>query len=250
MTITPTNGNLRQRWLRNMKRGKIILLEGTDYSGKETQTDLLLNKFGKENILCEKMSFPRYNTPTGQIVGECYLGKNLKYGGGSWFGDADKVNPKIASLYYAADRKAAASEIEKIINSGTNLVLDRYVESNMGHQGGKMKSREELLKIAEYIHKLEYELLELPKPDKIIFLYMPTNVALELKKKRDKGMENLDGHESNISHLRKAEQAYLDLYLYYNWTKIDCAPDGTIKSLKEPEEIHEEIYQHIENFLS
>jgi len=127
-----------------MKRGKIITIEGTDCSGKETQAKMLLEKLTLENIASEIMSFPRYNTPTGRIVGQSYLGKeNLGKGDLAWFGDSNKLNPKIASLYYAADRLAAAPEMERIVLAGKNLLLDRYIESNMGHQAGKIKSPKE-----------------------------------------------------------------------------------------------------------
>ena len=233
-----------------MKRGKIILIEGTDSSGKETQSKLLLERLKKEENPIEMMSFPQYHTPTGRIVGECYLGKDLGYGGGSWFGDPDSVDPFIASLYYAADRRPAAPEIEKIINRGTNLILDRWVESNMGHQGGKAKNHKERIKIIEFINRLEYELLELPKPDQITFLYMPTEVAIELGKRRNiKTKTESDGHENNIEHLKRAEQTYLQLAEMYGWNKINCTLDGTIKTLKSEEDIGEEVYRNVEQKL-
>lgn len=233
-----------------MERGKIILNEGTDGSGKETQTKLLYDRLKDEGIPIKIMSFPRYNTPTGRIVGECYLGKDLGNGGRSWFGEPAYVNPIIASLYYAADRKAAAPKIERIINSGNNLILDRWVESNMGHQGGKEKDYDKRSELISLIEKLEYGLLELPKPDCINFLYMPTDVAIELRKRRDKKDQTKpDGHESNISHLRNAEDTYLQLSNSYGWNKIDCTKDRTIATLKTPEEIHEEIYRHVEQKL-
>jgi len=230
-----------------MKRGKIITIEGTDCSGKETQAKMLLEKLTLENIASEIMSFPRYNTPTGRIVGQSYLGKeNLGKGDLAWFGDSNKLNPKIASLYYAADRLAAAPEMERIVLAGKNLLLDRYIESNMGHQAGKIKSPKEKLEMVKFLNQLEYDLLELPKPDSIIFLYMPYEVANELKKGRK---EKPDGHESNPEHLKNAEQTYLQLAKMYNWKQFDCAPDGTIKSLKTPQEIHKEIYEHIKKVI-
>jgi len=252
MDTTLTNGILKQRWLRNMKRGKIILIEGTDSSGKKTQTELLLNKFKKEKISCETISFPDYNTPTGRIVGQCYLGKKdlgqeLGWEGDySWLGDADKADPKVISLFYAADRKAAVSKIEKTVNSGKHLIIDRWVESNMGHQGGKSKTLEEREEIINYIKSLEYGLLKLPKPDLTIFLYMPTEIAFELRKKRDNGSLNLDGHETNFNHLKNAEKTYLYLSQKYNWVKINCVEN---KKLKTKQEVHKEVYQHIRNVL-
>ncbi|GBE19657.1 thymidylate kinase [archaeon BMS3Abin17] len=230
-----------------MKRGKIIEIEGTDSSGKETQSKLLLKRLKEQGISIEMMSFPQYKTPTGRIVGQCYLGKGFEKMGGSWFGDSDSLDPLIASLYYAGDRKYAMPKIEDILNSGTNLIFDRWVESNMGHQGGKAKNPKERIKIIEFINKLEYDLLELPKPDHITFLYMPTEVAIKLREKRDiKRAEKPDGHENNIEHLKRAEQTYLQLAEKYRWNKIDCTLDGTIKTLKSEEDIGEEVYRSVE----
>lgn len=231
-----------------MERRKIFLIEGTDYSGKETQTTLLFERLTAERIPCETMSFPRYNTPTGRIVGQCYLGKeDLKeklgwQGDVAWFGEnAELVDSLVASYYYAADRRFALPEINKILFGGENLIFNRYVESNMGHQGGKLIGLERA-KTIEKIEKLEYDISELPRPDLTIFLFMPYQVAAELKKVR-RGIPDI--HESNQRHLINAEQTYLGLADKYSWSKIDCAPDGTINSLRTAEDIHEEVYQCI-----
>jgi len=233
-----------------MKRnGKLIVIEGTDYSGKETQTKKLIERLNKEKVSERRshyFSFPKYNTPTGKIVGECYLGKDLGYGGGSWFSDPVTLDPKIASLYYAADRRATLPEMKRILESGENIISDRYVTSNMGHQGGKIANRDERKDFLRYLHKLEYELLELPEPDKVIFLYMPYQVSMELKKSR---VEKSDAHESNPNHLRQAEEAYLELAEEYNWTKINCAPNKTKDSLRSIEDIHKEVFNIVKKEL-
>jgi len=231
------------------KIGSLIVIEGTDASGKETQTKLLIDRLAKENIPCRQMSFPRYETPTGRIVGQCYLGKERTYwkGDSQWFGEADSLDPKVASLYYAGDRRAAIPEIKQIINSGTNLVLNRYYQSNMAHQGGKLKTKKQRDDMFRWLETLELKLLELPKEDLTIFLHMPTRVSIKLREGRN---EKADGHESNIDHLHRAEETYLQLADFYNWIKINCAPDGTIDSLRNQEDIHEEVYQSIIPFLS
>ncbi len=225
------------------KRGKLIVIEGSDSSGKATQTDKLIDRLQKEGYLVEKMSFPRYGTPTGRIIGQCYLGKSREEwkGESSWFPNAVNVDPKIASLYYAADRRAALPKINKILNDGKNLVMDRYVLSNMAHQGSKVAPKERI-NIINFLDKLEYDLLELPRPDNVIFLYMPFEVAIELRRKRN---EIADAHESSIDHLKRTEETYLELFLKYNWMKIDCAPDRTMKSLKTIEEIGNEVYENV-----
>jgi dTMP kinase len=228
-----------------MKRGKIIVIEGTDCSGKATQSKMLLERLLAEGKPAQTMSFPNYDSPTGKIIEGPYLGKEGICRG--WFPEgADKVNPKVASLYYAADRLYNLPEIEKIINSGTNLILDRYIESNMGHQGGKKKTKEEREKIYKFLNKLEYGLLELPRADLTLLLYMPHEIALELKK----GREDLtDQHENNCEHLINAENAYLELAKKYHWKQINCSEGKDLQSLKTKEKIHEEIYQTVINKL-
>ncbi len=227
-----------------MKRGIIVVIDGTDSSGKRTQSEKLVDKLNYLGHKSEMMSFPRYDTPTGQIVGECYLGKNLRSGGGCWFNDADKVDPKIASLYYAADRRAALVEIREKIGGGISLVFDRYVEANMGHQCGKLKNSKDRAELSEWIDYLEYKMLELPRPDLVFFLHMPLKVSRKLIKNRNE----LDSHESNEQHLINAERAYLELADIYKWIKISCSEDG--EKPRAIEEIHEEILNHIRSLTN
>ena len=117
------------------------------------------------------MSFPRYETPTGRIISQCYLGKKRapEDGDVAWFGDADKVDPLLASLYYAADRYAAAPEMRRILAAGINLILDRYYQSNLAHQGGKIKDRDERREFFVSIGDIELRGLKIPDTDKTIF---------------------------------------------------------------------------------
>lgn len=241
------------------KIGKLIVIEGTDSSGKETQAKRLCQTLVHTGIKCEYISFPRYETPTGRMVGECYLGKPrveyedrelldaaklafpessfveifkaqaiaqallAKIPGKSWFDDPTKLDPRTASLYYAADRREAARDIFRILGSGTHLVSNRYVESNMGHQGGKITNEDERERLFEDLDLLEHGILKLPRPDLVIFLHMPLEVAKKLNKGRG---QHKDAHESSDEHLRNAEAAYLQLAKLRSWTRIECAPNG------------------------
>ena len=178
--------------------GKLIVVEGTDCSGKETQSNLLetkLNELGKRTT---RLYFPKYDTPTGRIIGSCYLGKEnlcneyLQSNGG-WFKEgASMVDPLVSSLYYAADRKYNIKEINDLLERGINVILDRYTYSNMAHQGCKYQTKEERLNFFKTIEKLEFDLLELPKPDIGIFLYVPYEIGNTLKQNRE---EKLDENE-------------------------------------------------------
>lgn len=229
------------------EKGEIITIEGNDGSGKETQTRLLINKLREEGYPCETMSFPRYGTPTGRIIGQAYLGKEgLGEGDIAWFGDPTIVDPKIVSPYYAVDRLAALPEIKKIISSGKHLIFDRWVETNMVHQASKEKDSEKRIDIMKFIHDFEYGLLQLPKPDGTIFLHMPYEVSAGFTKERGK----LDGHESNLEYLKDTEQVFLGSSKIYGWSEVDCAPDGTMNSLRSIEDIAEEVYGHAMEILN
>lgn len=124
------------------EKGKIIVIEGTDGSGKATQTKILLQRLNEQGYRIQSMSFPCYDSPTGRIVAGPYLGKPSV--SESFFQEGpDSVDPKIACAYYAADRRATLPKINQILESGHNLIIDRYVSSNMAHQGGKIKNPEE-----------------------------------------------------------------------------------------------------------
>lgn len=218
-------------------KGKIIVIEGTDCSGKATQSKLLEKRLNENGKKCIIVSFPCYDTPTGKIVGGAYLGK--KEISESFFGEeALTLDPKIASLYYAADRKYNIDKVISYVNEGYYVILDRYVTSNLAHQGGKIADRDERFYMYQWIDKLEYWLLELPKPDKTIFLHVPYDFAKELKKNR----ESIDILESSEEHLKNAERAYIELSELYNWDKVECVKDNKLRTI---EDINDEIYNII-----
>lgn len=217
-------------------RGKIIVIEGIDCSGKETQSKLLakkLNDMGKKTV---HFSFPMYDTPTGKIVGGPYLGK--KDIGPCWFEEGSvQVDPTISCLYYAADRKYNIDKIERELEAGNYVILDRYTSSNMAHQGSKIKDSDERFNMFQWIDKLEYWLLGLPKPDQTIFLHVPTDYSQKLKcKRQDEQMD--DENEKDADYMENVERTYIELSELYHWNRIECVENGEIKSI---EEIHQEI---------
>ena len=224
-------------------KGKLIAIEGTDCSGKETQTNLLIKKLREEGYQVQNFSFPNYNSPTGRIIGGAYLGK--EYIGKSFFEEGPvNVNPKVASLYYAADRKYNIDKITFLLENGYNVILDRYIYSNMAHQGGKIKDEKERIEMYNFLEKLEFDLMEMPKPDITIFLHMPFEVASILKKNRE---ESPDGHEKDKNHLLMAEQSYLELASRYNFETIECAEHNKPKNI---EKISDLVYKKIKPLLN
>ena len=230
-------------------KGNLIVIEGTDCSGKETQSNMLEENLNKLGHNTKKLYFPKYDTPTGRIVGTCFLGKEelcnkyLKEEKG-WFEEgSSNVDPLVSSLYYAADRKYNIKEITDLLESGTNVILDRYIYSNLAHQGCKFNSKEERLDFYKKMELLEFNILELPKPDITIFLYVPHEVSYELKKNR---VESPDQNEINEEYLIKAEETYLELSKLYNFKIIECTKDNKIKS---KEEISELILKEISTLI-
>lgn len=224
------------------KNACIITIEGTDCSGKNTQSEALIKKLESMGKKVKIFSFPTYNTPTGRIVGECYLGRGVE----SFFPEgAPNVDPLISCLYYAGNRRETfLKEIEKEIDKNDYIVLDRYTTSNMGHQASKGKTKKEKDKILEYIEKLEFGLLELPRPDAVIFLHMPYKAACELKKNR----EILDDLEKSEKHLKEAEANYIYVCKKYGWSYINCLKKKEYKEksdIRTIEDISNEVLDKV-----
>ena len=224
-------------------KGKLITIEGTDCSGKETQTNLLIKKLREEGYQVQNFSFPNYNSPTGKIIGGPYLGKE-NFDKCYFEEGPNNVDPKVASLYYAADRKYNIDKINFLLNQGYNVILDRYIYSNMAHQGGKIENKTERNEMYNWLDKLEFDLMELPKPDLTIFLHMPVLIAEKLKANRK---EKADGHEKDINHLKNAEQAYLELAQKYKFETIECFENENPKSIAE---ISELVYKKVKPFMN
>lgn len=232
--------------MKSKKSAKIITIEGTDCSGKATQSYKLYERLKKEGYKVQFFSFPDYDLPTGRIIGECYLGRNVK----SFFPEgAAYVDPLVATMFYAANRRESFLKgIEDELYKNDIIILDRYTTSNLGHQGGKGKTEKEREKLYDAIIKLEYEIMELPEPDIVIFLHMPYQASADLKNNRG----FLDDHEKEDKHLIDAEKSYLKLVRKFGWKYIKCTKKGKYtskKDIKTPEKISDEIYEIIKEEL-
>lgn len=215
----------------------LIVIEGTDCSGKKTQTKLLKDHLEKDNISVEYFSFPNYNSPTGKIIENPYLGKYEK----SYFKeDILKIDPKVSSLYFAADRRYHLEKIKNMIEKNI-VILDRYVDSNMAYQGSRL-DRKNRIEMYHWLEKLEYDLLELPRPNLTIFLYVPLQYMRQLSQNREK----LDNYEKNIKLLQMAEASYLELAEFHHYQIVHCVKDNKLRTIQD---IHKEIYQIVTEFL-
>lgn len=245
---------------------------------------MLAARLTKEGEQSYYFGYPQYNTPTGRIVGLSYLGKPYlaedlvnshredvlkqlgeiykegydeelvnkaidlvaKELGAGWFKEgAPNVPAKIASGLYVLDRAYNAHRVEELLKSG-NVVMDRYIYSNMGHQGGKFKTTNGRLAFYDWNRKLELEMFGLRNDDMRLFLHVPTIYTGIIKGARE---EALDEHERDEEHLRNAEKAYMELVNCYDFETIDCLHQMSdpikLSDVKTPEEIHEEVYKRV-----
>ncbi len=217
-----------------MNNGLFIVIDGTDGSGKATQTELLLQKLGQLTGKVKKIDFPQYTKNTFGIL----LHEALKEGK---HGDFIAISPKIASTLYAADRFETSGQIRQWLDEGYIVVADRYVSANQIHQGGKIKDDEERREFLKWLDHVEYGIFKIPRPDVIVYLHVPLEVSLELIRSRaaDNG-EKPDQAESDAVHLFQSQQSALKIIEEDNaWIKIDCASGGVMKSR---EDIHQSIF--------
>ena len=209
--------------------GKIIVIEGIEGSGKETQSKLLVESLNRMDIKAIEFSFPMYDTPTGRIFKDCLLNNNNYFNEG-----IDSLDPELVCLYTAADRKYNINKIKEYLDNDYIVVINRYTSSNMANQGSKYSDSEDRFYMYQWIDKLEYWLLKLPKPDYTILLNMPYKYSNQL---------SFDLTEENSKQERVLE-AYIELAGLYNWDIIDCIDEDKEKTI---EEIHEEIIELLKN---
>jgi dTMP kinase len=222
-------------------KGKLIVIEGTDGSGKATQSKLLMERLKKEGHDAVYVEFPQYGTPSAAMVEE-YLNGRL--------GSADDVGPHRASIFYAVDRYAKSKEMHKWLKQGKIIICNRYVSANQGHQAGKLKDLSKIDQFLDWVDDLEYNIFKIPRPDKIILLYMPCEIGQRLVDKKGHrdyvGGCKKDIHEADINHLKSAEKAYIYVAEKEDWEIIECSDGQDPYSI---ESIHEEVYNVAKNLI-
>ncbi len=217
-----------------MAQGRLIVIEGLDSSGKETQSNLLYKKLLEKDENTVKVEFPNYKSESSALI-KMYLA-------GEFGENAESVNPYAASSFYAVDRFATYKKnFEQKYLSGATIIADRYTTSNIIHQASKIKDETELEKYLAWIEDYEYNLLKLPKPDLVIFLDMPTEVAAELMRERANkadGSSKHDIHERDIEYLKNTYNTAIKMTKRFGWVRIPCSMDGKPRGI---EEIHRDI---------
>ncbi|MGV8141680.1 MAG: thymidylate kinase [Candidatus Woesearchaeota archaeon] len=219
-------------------KGKLIVIDGTDGSGKKTQTQLIVSRLKNKGYNAVYFDFPRHDHPHASLVDDYLNGR---------FGELKDVGAYKASILYAVDRFGASFDIRKVLQNGGIAICDRYVSANMGHQAGKIHDLNERDKYLEWLEDLEYVKLGIPRPDMNILLFVPTAVSQQLVDKKDQrqylGEKRRDIHENDTKHLTDASEAFLYVAKKYYWPIIYCAPNGTILPV---EDIHEMLWNVIE----
>ena len=219
--------------------GKLIVIEGTDGSGKSTQFKLLTQRLTREGRDFRQIVFPQYSEPSSALI-RMYLGGEF----GLHPGD---VNAYAASAFYAVDRYASFKKVwGEYYNGGGLVISDRYTTSNAVHQASKEppETRQSFLK---WLYEFEYDHLGLPRPDLTLYLDVPTDFTEQLLRAREQDTHTkADIHEQDSEYLATCRRMGAFAADYYGWTVISCVRDGKMRSI---EDIHEEIYRHVRNSL-
>ena len=219
--------------------GKLIVIEGTDGSGKSTQFRLLTEAVAGAGYEFRKLVFPQYQEESSALI-RMYLGGQ--------FGDKPSdVNAYAASAFYAVDRYASYKKVwGEWYEQGGLVLSDRYTTSNAVHQASK-EPGEKQGEFLRWLYEFEYDKLGLPRPDLTIYLDVPTEYTEKLMRGREAATgTRADIHEQDLAYLATCRRMGRAAAEYYGWTVIHCVRDGEMRSI---EDIHEAIYSHVKACL-
>lgn len=228
------------------KKGKLIVIDGTDGSGKATQVKLLEKRLKKEGRKVKVVDFPEYyQNFFGEFIGHCLSEQYYKF---------LNVHPKIASIVYAADRWESKNEMESWLKSGYVVIANRYVSANQIHQGGKINNSKKRNNFIKWLDEMEYEVFGIPRPNITLYLDLPTSIVLKLLKGRESSKmkrkylkKKKDVHENDVSFLVNSRKSALKLVKEIpNFIKIECSEQGSILSRST---IHEKIYEKVKKIV-
>lgn len=232
-----------------MPKGKFFVLEGVDGSGKATQTKLLVNALRKKGYKVEKVDFPQYGKISAGLI-ENYL-KGV-------YGSSKEVGPYRASIFYACDRYDVSFQIRQWLKEGTTVIADRYIASNIGHQGGKLITNKKAWeKYITWLHDLEYNIFQIPKPSYTLILKISPELSMtnsnkitdkdKLKKRRAYlgDSKKQDIHEADRMHLANTLKSYIAVSKKFpeEYKIIECQERNNFFPIQV---IHQKILKLIE----
>lgn len=220
-------------------KGKLIVFEGTDGSGKATQSRLLCERLTREGVAYKNIDFPRYGKPSAAMVQEYLDGKLGRHPG--------DVNAYAASLMFSMDRYASyKQDWGAFYESGGLVIADRYTTSNAVHQASKLPDGERE-KFLDWLFGFEYGLLGLPEPSLVFYLDVPTEVTERLMRERERATHTAaDIHEADDAYLRECRENARGVAARCGWQRVDCTRDGRMRGI---EDIHEEVYARVKALL-
>lgn len=224
-----------------MSKGKLIVLEGIDGSGKSTNYKLLCDHLNKDGILYHSIVFPRYDQDSSALI-RMYLN-------GEFGSHPDDVNAYTASTFFSVDRFASyKSDWGTLYEQGALIMADRYTTSNAVHQGAKI-DKDQLPAFFDWLYDLEFDKMKLPKPDLVLYLDVDIDISLSRMRKREAQTNtNADIHEKDINYLERCLETATIACEHFGWTKIPCRDAcGNERSI---EDIHENIYQCVREILN
>jgi dTMP kinase len=227
------------------KKGKFIVIDGTDGSGKATQVALLSKHLKKEGHIVKDVDFPEYyNNFFGKFIGHCLSEQYYNF---------VKVHPKIASVLYAADRFESKDKIEEWLKKGYIVIANRYVSANQIHQGGKIKSSQKRQAFIEWLDEMEYKVFKIPRPDVVFYLDMPVALSRRLMTERNKSQSRAylnkkkDLVEQDMEYIENSHKSALWLSkTQKNYVKIECSKKGQVLPR---EAVHEMVYENVKRVL-
>lgn len=220
-------------------KGKLIVIEGLDGSGKSTQINLLAEEVKRRGLQYKQIKLPNYDGDSSALV-KMYLA-------GTFGKNPEDVNAYAASAFYAVDRFASFKTIWKDdYEKGSVILADRYTTSNAYHQMIK-QPRENWDAYIEWLEDFEYNKIGIPKPDLVIYLDMPVEISQKLMTSRYEGNESKkDVHEANVAYLNACREAAAYASEKMGWVRIACSDDDNARSI---EAIAEDIRTSIERIL-
>ena len=220
--------------------GRLIVFEGTDGSGKATQTELLCRELDQRGIPYKKLTFPRYDQDSSALI-RLYLG-------GAFGSRPDDVNAYAAATFYAVDRYASyKQDWGAFYEAGGLLIADRYTTSNAVHQTVKLPV-EERRAFLDWLFDFEYRMLGLPKPTRVLYLDIPTDLTEQMMRRREHETHTkADIHEQDDAYLRHCRENAAFVVDYCGWTKIVCTEQGRLRPI---EDIHAEVMEKVADLLA
>lgn len=223
--------------------GKLIVLEGLDGSGKKTQAELLVNRLKTNKVDVQHLEYPNYDSKSSELV-KMYLKGEIS-------SSVEEISPYLSSVFFAADRGISYIKEWKELYENTNTIFiaDRYTTSNMLYQAAKIQSLKEKEDYLNWLWDLEFNKIQIPVPDLVLFLDVSSSITRKLTENRPSKIDNnntKDIHENNPIYQEESYNNSKYLIDKYSWIQINCMNSRGMKGILE---IHQEIYEKVNEFL-